>query len=179
MGRVAPEDVENGQLSIIACASLVVDLRHDGYAAHRRPRRIMSAMATEQRAVTCSYVLDQQLTIQSVGPGWDEFALENGAPESLSPTPIGQPLMMFVTDATTIHLYELMFNRVAREKRPITLPIRCDAPDVRRFLNLTIASGVAGRFQITTSQVRSERRSMVDLLSPDAARHEGVLTMCG
>jgi hypothetical protein len=89
-------------------------------------------MAIEHRPARCSYELDQRLIISSLGPGWDEFAIENGAPELLSPAPIGRPLLLFVSDPITAHLYELLFERAARSRTAIAFPIRCDAPALRR-----------------------------------------------
>jgi hypothetical protein len=134
-------------------------------------------MATVHRAADCTYELDQQLTITAVGAGWDEFALENGAPELTAPAPIGRPLMIFVTDATTVHLYEQLFQRAARIKRPITFPIRCDSPELRRYLDLTIIATANGRFSVSTSLVRLESRARLPLFAA-AVRHEGSLVMC-
>ena len=67
-------------------------------------------MATEYRAASCSYHLDERLTITEVGHGWDHFALENGAPELIWPAPLGRPLMLFVADATTVHLTSSSFS---------------------------------------------------------------------
>lgn len=136
------------------------------------------AMASGQRGSGCSYELDRRLTIVRVGPGWDEFALENGTAELVSPSPIGRPLMMYFADATTVHLYELMFQRVTNLGRHTTVPIRCDGPDIRRYLNLTISVTSTGGYHISTTMVRWEPRPPVLLLAADAARGEESLTLC-
>jgi hypothetical protein len=136
------------------------------------------AMAKADVAVDCSYELDQYLTITTVGAGWDEFALANSAPELLSPAPIGRPLLLFIADSTTAHLYERLFKRVADTKRSVTVPIRCDSPELRRYLTLTIAPGVNG-FVVSTHLVRLEARKRLTMLTSDLPRHEGSLVMCG
>ena len=135
-------------------------------------------MATVHGAVDCYYELDPHLTIVTVGGAWDQFALENGTPELLAPAPIGRPLMLFVTDATTVQLYEQIFQRVARIKRPVTFPIRCDSPEFRRHLDLTIATTPSGCFSVSTTLVRFESRRRVDW-SRGGTRHKGSIVMCG
>jgi hypothetical protein len=136
-------------------------------------------MAEGYGAAACSYDLDQQLVITGLGPGWDEFAFENAATNLASPGPVGRPLMMFIADATTVHLYELLFERVARDKRSMTLPIRCDAPGLRRHLNLTISARPAGGYHVSTTLVRAELRQPVALLDADVTRRADQLLMCG
>lgn len=136
-------------------------------------------MATELIPVDCHYELDQHLTITAVGAGWDEFALANGAPELLSPTPIGRPLMLYVTEATTVHLYEQVFQRVAHLKRAIKFPIRCDSSEFRRYLDVTITATVTSGFSVSTHLVRLEARRRFVLFSTDPSKHEGSLVLCG
>ena len=136
-------------------------------------------MAIEQRPANCSYALDHRLVITSVGAGWDEFAIDNNAPELVSPAPVGRPLMSYVTDVTTVHLYEQIFQRAARAKRAITFPIRCDAPNLRRFLDVTITPDSAGGFLVSTALVRAEARDAIVLFGTDVPNYEGTLMMCG
>jgi hypothetical protein len=86
--------------------------------------------------------------------------------------------MLFVTDATTVQLYEQIFQRVARVRRQVTFPIRCDSPEFRRHLDLTIAALPTGKFAVWTSLVRFESRRRVDL-SRGGTRHKGTIVMCG
>lgn len=135
-------------------------------------------MDNTNSAAACSYDLDQQLIITGLGPGWDAFAFENAAAELVSPNPIGQPLMKFIADATTVHLYELLFERVARDKRAITIPIRCDAPGLRRYLHLTVSARPTGGYRVATSLIRAEPRQPVGLLAAHVGRG-GHVVMCG
>jgi hypothetical protein len=127
---------------------------------------------------TCSYELDAGLVIRGLGPGWDEAAIMHGARQLVSPGPVGRPLLMYLTDATTVHLYELLFERVAATRRPIAFPIRCDAPHVRRYLAVTIALKPAGGFVVSTLLTRAEIRPSVPLLAADVLRGDDVITVC-
>lgn len=135
-------------------------------------------MASSYPAVTCSYELDDRLIIRNLGPGWDEFAAENGARDLISPAPLGRPLLMFLTDATTVHLYEQLFHRVLTAKRAITFPIRCDAPALRRYLDLTISLTPRGGFLVSSVLVRSEPRAPIGLLATHVSRGDGMVAMC-
>jgi hypothetical protein len=135
-------------------------------------------MPTPERGLTCTYELDDRLILRRFGPGWDETAIENGAPELVSPHLVGRPLLMFLSDATTVHLYELLFKRVADMRRPITVPMRCDGAARRRFLQLTIAPLAAGGFTVTTLLVRSEARLPILLFEPHVRRRPQSLAVC-
>lgn len=130
-------------------------------------------------ALMCSYDLDRHLVITGLGPGWDEFALENGAAELIAPAPVGHPLMMYVSDATTVHLYELLFSRVASERRQVSFPIRCDGPAIRRYLTVTISPRAGAGFRVSTALVRAETRPPVQLLASSLPRRRDQLVVCG
>ena len=128
--------------------------------------------------VALSYQLDQALVLRQLGPGWDKFAIENGAPELVSPNPVGRPLWIFVRDATTVHLYELLFEQVARTRRPLTVPTRCDGASRRRYMDLTIAVAGAGGFLLSSTLVRSEPRQPILLFDRAARRRTASLAVC-
>jgi hypothetical protein len=135
-------------------------------------------MPLESPAGSCSYELDRRLVITGLGPGWDRTAIEHGAPELVSPWPIGKPLWMYLTDATTVHLYELLFERAIDVRRPITFPIRCDGPARRRFLELSILATPTRGFFISTILVRSEPRQPIALLERGVKRRPESLFIC-
>jgi hypothetical protein len=135
-------------------------------------------MSTTPVGLTCSYELDERLIVRKLGPGWDRFAIENGAPELASPHPIGQPLLMFLSDAATVHLYELLFKRVAHTRRPLTFPIRCDGAARRRFLELTVSPAARGGFLVSSVLVRSEPRRPILLFDRGARRRPEPVTVC-
>jgi hypothetical protein len=135
-------------------------------------------MPTSPGGLTCSYELDPQLFIRHLGPGWDRFALENGAPELTSPNPLGHPLWMYLSDSATVHLYELVFKRVAYTRRAVTFPIRCDGAARRRFLALTVSPGPGGGYTLSSVLVRSEPRRPILLFDPAVRRREDAVTVC-
>ncbi|MDQ2669268.1 MAG: hypothetical protein M3Y31_01410 [Gemmatimonadota bacterium] len=126
----------------------------------------------------CSYELDSDLRISSVDTGWSEFASTNAAPQLAAPAPVGQPLFSYIRDLTTVHLYRRLFDRVARTEQPVTFTFRCDAPALRRLLEMEIRPGAIAGLRLQTRVVRLEPRVRVALLDPLIARTGAALRMC-
>jgi hypothetical protein len=126
---------------------------------------------------SCGYELDENLNIVSIDAGWSDFARANGAPELASAALLGRPLMSRIAGDSTAHLYETLFDKVRRTRRPIVLPFRCDSPTQRRFLELTIAPGSRG-LRVSSTLLRVESRLRVSLLDPRKARSDEFLRMC-
>ena len=71
-------------------------------------------------------------------------------------------------------LQRLLLRRVRDEVREVELPFRCDGPDVRREMDITIAADRTGRVVLFSARLRSEeeREEPQPLLDPDAPRGE-------
>lgn len=105
-----------------------------------------------------SYVLDAETRLIAVGGAWDRFAIDNGAPELLPPQPLGRPLRSFISDRTTAHLYDEIFAKAKKTGAPITFPIRCDSPTLRRRLGITVRHDGA-RFLVSSVLLSAEPRT--------------------
>jgi hypothetical protein len=127
--------------------------------------------------VSCSYELDERFRIVSVDPGWTAFACENGAPELAEPGPIGRPIWDYISDATTAAMWRQIFGKVLSSGVPMVVPIRCDSPTLRRFLELVVAPAPGSGLRVSSTVVRVEERLEVPL--PVAASpREALLRMC-
>ena len=127
----------------------------------------------------CAYELDGELRIRAVDLAWSEFAQANAAPELVVPLgPIGQVIFGYIQDITTIHLYQRLFERVLRTRRPVVFPFRCDSPEVRRFLEMEIRPGRSSGLQLHTRVVRLEPRAPSPLLDRAVRRDQSLLRMC-
>ena len=74
----------------------------------------------------------------------------------------------------------MLLRRIRGEVREVTLPFRCDGPDVRREMDLRIAANASGQFILFSARMRSEeQREPQPLLLVDTPRSGGALTMCG
>ncbi len=130
--------------------------------------------------VICRYEVDAQYRLVQVDDAWVKFAIENGAPELAHP--VGDPertLFSYIADDTTKQMYRAMFARVRAEERSITVPLRCDAPRLRRLLELTIAPRENGGFLLESALVRSEPRPYLALLDAARRRTQELIRMCG
>jgi len=75
----------------------------------------------------------------------------------------------------------MLLRRIRGEVRSVELPFRCDGPEVRRELDISIAAQAPGRFVLFTARLRSEeqRAEFQPLLAHDVPRGEETLVMCG
>lgn len=127
----------------------------------------------------CAYELDAELRVRAVDPAWSEFAQANQAPElAVSPGPLGQPIFHYIQDATTVHLYQQLFERVLRTGHPVVFPFRCDSPELRRFLEMEIRPGPSSGLQLHTRVLRLEPRVPGTLLDRAVRRGGSPLRMC-
>lgn len=127
----------------------------------------------------CAYRLDDELRISAVDTAWSTFAQANEAPELVPPRPLGQPIFSYIQDATTVHLYRELYDRVRRSRRAVEFPFRCDAPALRRFLEMEINPDEASGLRVETRVVRIEAREPVALLERSVERGGELLRMCG
>ena len=140
----------------------------------------MSVQDEDARAElgSCIYELDAQIRIISVDERWSEFAIANAAPELAKSQLIGQPLLAHISDRSTAHLYEQLFDKVLRTQRAVSVPFRCDSPSLRRFLELSIEPRVPEGIRLRTTLLRTEPRSAVPLLERTANRQGHPIRMC-
>jgi hypothetical protein len=126
-----------------------------------------------------TYVLDQAACIRAIDGPWDEFAAANGAPELTVAHVMGRPVVAFVTGLEMRTLTTLLFER-ARKSPVRPLPFRCDSPDARRYLTMTLTAEPPDLLVCSTVLERFEPRTHRGLLDRTAPRspHDTVM-LCG
>lgn len=125
------------------------------------------------------YVVDAFDRICYTSPEWEEFAADNAVACLSGSGVIGKPLMEFIVDPETREIYRALLDRVRRDRRPVTLHLRCDSPALRRFLELTISPARGEEVQFMARILRLEPRDPVPLLDAGAPRSADFLTICG
>jgi hypothetical protein len=80
------------------------------------------------------YRIDGSDTIVEVGGDWDEFARANGGVGDV----VGRPLWQFVSGDDVSAVWRLMLRRVRSATGPLAFLYRCDAPGVRRLLQMEL-----------------------------------------
>ena len=128
-------------------------------------------------SAACSYELDEQLRLVAVDAAWSHFAVANGADELVPPGPLGRSIFSFMADATTVHLYGQLLERVTSTGTPVEVPLRCDSPVERRFLRLRMEPR-QGRIHVSSTVLRTEARPAQALLEPTLERGDAFLRAC-
>lgn len=125
-----------------------------------------------------TYSIDAADQITSVSAEWHAFASENGAPGLVSHNVIGRNIFQFITAEEVKHLYTLVFEQVRRHGRSLSLRFRCDAPEVRRHmeLNISLLRGDALRF--TTRLLSAESREAIPMFDSYSSNSNRILVLC-
>lgn len=123
------------------------------------------------------YAIDADDNICSVDKGWAQFAAANDGPELAQPAIIGTSLWQYISDDTTLRLYQQIVSRV-REGRSARFSLRCDGPDCRRLLEMTVRAGAGDTVEFETHTVRLDHRAPMALLSRSTPRSNQLLRVC-
>jgi len=126
---------------------------------------------------TVRYHIDRQNRIVSLSDTWRTWAESNGAPH-LADGVLGRSLWDFVGDYQTREVYRTLLARV-RDGQQVRFPYRCDAPDLRRFMRMTMTSDGEGGVWFDSETLRTEPRPRCwrAPLPPEAP--EMLLRACG
>lgn len=128
---------------------------------------------------TFRYGLDAEGHIRWISDNWGAFARENGWSDAPQPEDVvGNPVLDFICDSETRHLYEQLFKIVRKERRSVRVPYRCDSPTERRYMQLELEPGPDGGIDVTSTIVRTESRETVRLLDPEAPHSDEFLRIC-
>jgi hypothetical protein len=94
-----------------------------------------------------AYAVDLDGRILSIGRrGWRLFAMENHAVELADPDKlIGRNLFDFILGEDVRAAYARMLERIRLGEPQITVPCRCDAPDITRDMHMTVTPLKRGR----------------------------------
>jgi hypothetical protein len=126
------------------------------------------------------YGIDAADRVVELGPGWDEFALGNDAPELAGSAVIGRSLWDGISDPSTRGLLASILQRVRASGRRISgIPFRCDGPHTRRFMSFRAEPQPRAGVRIgTTLRTARPHRPPVTLLQRGVERTSSVLRMC-
>ncbi len=129
--------------------------------------------------ITYAYTIDNEDKIISVSDNWQLFAEENQAAETLLPHMIeNKPIWQFIEGPEATHLYANILKNIREHNKSVTIPFRCDSPDKRRYLKLTISPIQHNSIEFVSHLIREETRDTVDFLKFDLPRSNEMITMC-
>jgi hypothetical protein len=121
--------------------------------------------------------IDAEDRLTFVNDEWRRFAEENGAPD-LPERAQGTPLWMHIRGRDLQHVYRAIVARVRASREPLAYPFRCDSPEVRRFMELTVAPGPGGEVEFRSRLLRVEPRQPAAPAVPAPPRAPRVLVVC-
>ena len=131
---------------------------------------------TDSRGV--SYRIDAFDRITGVDPGWVAFARANAGESLLPPGIIGRSLWNWIADPTTTQVYRDIIARVRHGAGPVRFNFRCDAPSLRRLLQMRIAVS-ADEVTFETRLLDAQLRAGVCLIDAEARRSDAHIVICG
>lgn len=123
-----------------------------------------------------SYRLDDRDDIVFVSDSWGPFATANGAP-GLAAGVLGHSLWDFVGEITTRQLYRDLIARV-RTGRTAAFDYRCDAPERRRFMHMTMRPCDRHGVEFESVTLRTEGRRPVAIAARSADPAQRLLRIC-
>lgn len=142
-----------------------MELGSDGAEIHRM---------SEQLEI--SYDINAADDIEAVSDSWSAFARENRGEHLLPPPVLGRSLWDSITDVTTRGIYAALLERVRRGLGPVHFQFRCDAPTMRRLLDMRMTLKEAGSVVFRTAPVTLEPRPAVAM--PDARGSGPIQVSC-
>jgi hypothetical protein len=125
-----------------------------------------------------TYSVDADNRITAVSDSWLQFAVANGEAGLKRENVIGTRLADWIIHDETRHLYLCLMDKVRAEQQALTVHYRCDAPALRRFMQLQISPGRGGAIDFISELVREEERPVPALLDADRPKGAGQLQMC-
>jgi hypothetical protein len=128
------------------------------------------------------YWIDADDVVTDVGQSWAAFAHDNDAPELA--VPADRTLWAYFDNDAIRELWQLLIERVRALQTGVQVPLRCDAPDARRWFDMTITPEPNGRVHFRCALVFEESRPSVALLDLHSERDNGlrpvpVCSWCG
>lgn len=132
-------------------------------------------MASEEPSI---HRVDPGDALCFVNETWLAFARENGAPALTSESVLGQPLWKFIDGRDVSALFRVLLGEVRTTRRVVTLPFRCDAPAVRREMELELVPLPGGVVEFRSHLTARTTREPLPILDPRVARAHWHVPIC-
>lgn len=109
---------------------------------------------------------------------WLDFARQNWRADFAPDRLLGETWRGQIGDHTTLHLYDQLVERARELGRPLTVPFRCDAPNLRRFMEMSLLPLADGGLEWASRLLRQETRPPVSLPEVASALATELVVMC-
>lgn len=124
------------------------------------------------------YQIDQDDLLVYFNDQWDLFANANNGLGVSSQRIYKKSIWDFIHDAETRHLHETLLKRVRSHKAILHLPFRCDAPDLRRYMEMSISLLPHRNVEYRCRTIKTESREAVAISAAGIMRDGPFLRMC-
>lgn len=113
-----------------------------------------------------AYLLDQDDCIVGVSGPWLEFSDENGGVGLDLESIIGKPIWHFVAGDDTKMWLSAILMHVRLKGEPIERSYRCDSPELKRFMKMTIHPGEHGALTVSHQLISTEEPPVAVFIKP-------------
>lgn len=113
----------------------------------------MSAVPTDTPFI---HRIDADDRIVHANAGWWEFAKENGAHDLTPEKVLGRSVYDFIDGDSTKAVLRLIIERARGGRTPHPIPYRCDAPALRRFMEMRVRQALNGEIEFINRVIRFE-----------------------
>jgi len=124
------------------------------------------------------YRVDEKDRITFMNSNWFMFAENNGMHLRPSTQLLRTRLWQHVSDPTVRHFYAVFMAKVRKTGKPITIPFRCDSPDLMRFMALTISRHKKTELKFRTMLLREEAQAPAELPAGERTKIAPLIMMC-
>ena len=122
------------------------------------------------------YRIDGSDVVSAGGDGWSQFARDNDATE-LVDLDGHRTLWSYFDGDEVCELWQLLVAQVRATQTEVRVPLRCDAPDMRRWFDLTITPEAHNAVRFRSALVFEEHREEVALLGIGTPRSDRALAV--
>lgn len=147
---------------------IMASLASDGSDRSRPPKEPPRRLAGT--ATVVEYRIDADDFLIEVGRDWSEFARANGAPGLAASAP-NRSLWTYFDRDEVRELWQLLVDRIRATRKEVKVPLRCDAPDARRWFEMTVTPEANAGVRFRCLLVFEESRPPVALLDRRSPRN--------
>jgi hypothetical protein len=123
------------------------------------------------------YAIDCHDRIIATNAAWSAYAQANASETLLAADVVGRSLWDLIPDLDMRHIYQLLRARVCHEQA-IRLNLRCDTPNTRRWLTLTLTAAPDDGIAYVSTITHEQPRAYVALWDATVPRHQELLRVC-
>ena len=124
------------------------------------------------------YRIDESDRITFINSNLSEFAEENGMLPEAANQLIGSSLWRHISDMTLRHMYQVLASKVRRTGKSVTIPFRCDSPEVIRFMEMKIVRLNRTELEFRSRLIREKKRAQPAAPAKEASEAMDLLLMC-